>query len=101
MVVINILYGLANVDDDDRHRAMDAAYAVLKAAGTTDKEAYAEFVHQWRWLETDEAIKTGKCQDYDELTGLAAVWGEAERAADIALTEGWADPDGASCGISA
>ena len=100
MLTINILHGGSNVETDDRERAEAAALAVLKAAGTTDAEAYAEFLRQWSWLETDEAIEAGKCQCHGDLTGLAAIWAEAEAAADLALTDGWGNPEGASCSIS-
>jgi hypothetical protein len=90
-----------SVSEDDRERAEAAALVVLDRAGTTVAAAYAEFQRQWEWLGTEEAEAAGKCQDYDDLTGLAATWIAAERAADIALTEGWHNPSGASCGISA
>jgi len=96
---VNMIVGRA--DDDDKDRARQAAVAVLDAAGVTIQDAYAEFTRQWEALGTDEAADAGRYQDYDNLTGLARIWVEAERAADLALTAGWANPDGASCGISA
>lgn len=87
-ISLTILHGGASVGDDDRDRAEAAALAVLTQAGTTPRAAYTEFQHQWEALD-----------DYDAMTGLAAVWIEAEKAADGALTEGWARPGGASCGI--
>jgi hypothetical protein len=101
MLTINILHGGSNVETDDRERAEAAALAVLAAAHVTPQTAYAEFLRQWSWLETDEAIEAGKCQCEDDLTGVAAIWAEAERAADLALTDGWENPDGAACWISA
>jgi hypothetical protein len=101
MLIINILHGGSNVETDDRERAEAAAFAVLAAVYATPETAYAEFLRQWSWLETDEAIEAGKCQCEDDLTGLAAIWAEAERAADLALTDGWGHPEGASCSISA
>ena len=98
---INIRHGSRSVGDDDRSRAKDAALAVLDAAGVTPADAYTEFTRQWEALGSDEAADAGRSQDYDNLTGVARIWGEAERAADMALTAGWANPDGASCGISA
>lgn len=98
-ISINIIHG--RVDEDDKHRAETAALAVIEKAGTTVAAAHAEFGRQWEWLGTEEAEAQGKGQDHDDLTGLALVWLDAERAADLALTEGWANPDGASCGISA
>jgi hypothetical protein len=100
MIQINVMYGNSSVGPDDEERARDAAARVLTDAGTTPAAAYAEFQRQWEALGADDA-PAGTCQDYDSLTGLAAVWIEAERAADHALTLGWARPDGASCGISA
>lgn len=87
-ISVNMLYGRA--DDEDRERAATAAVAVLDAAGATISDAFAEFKRQWQDLDS-----------YDGMTGLAALWVEAERAADLALTQGWANPDGAACGISA
>ncbi len=98
-ISINIIHG--RVGEDDKDRAEAAALAVIKRAGTTVQDAFAEFVRQWDWLATEEAEEQGKAQDYDDLTGLAAIWIEAEKAADRALTEGWHNPDGASCSISA
>jgi hypothetical protein len=100
-ISINILHGNSSVGDDDRLRAEAAALASLAAAGITAAAAYAEFQRQWTALGTDEAADAGLCQDYDSLTGLAASWVDAERAADRALTLGWARPDGAACTIAA
>lgn len=100
-ISINILHGSRSVGDDDRSRAEDAALAVLDTACVTVADAHGEFRRQWEALGTDEAADAGRSQDYDSLTGLAALWVEAERAADVALTQGWATPDGASCSIAA
>ncbi|MCW3477529.1 hypothetical protein [Limobrevibacterium gyesilva] len=100
-ISINVLHGLSNVTDDDKERARSAAQAVLNKAGVRAADAYVEFQRQWRELGTAEAAAGGKVQHHDSLTGLAALWILAEQAADIALTEGWADPNGASCSISA
>ena len=86
---LDISYGGSWVDEDDRDRAEAAALAVIAAAGTTAKAAYAEFIRQM-----------GDLDDYDALTGQASVWMEAEAAANCALTERWAG-DGASCTIHA
>jgi len=99
-ISINILHGSSSVQEDDRERAEAAALAVLESAGVTPTAAYAEFMRQWEWLGTEEAEAAGKCQDYDDVTGLAAVWVDAERKADIALTDGWHNENGASCTIS-
>jgi hypothetical protein len=85
---VNMIWGRA--DDEDKDRAAAAAVAVLDAAGVSIADAFAEFKRQWSALDS--------C---DGMTGLAALWVEAEEAADRALTQGWANPDGASCGISA
>jgi hypothetical protein len=87
-ISVNILWGRA--DDEDKDRAAAAAVAVLDAAGVAIADAFAEFQRQWATLDSR-----------DGMTGLAALWAEAEDAADRALTQGWANPDGASCGISA
>jgi hypothetical protein len=87
---INILHGNRSVGDDDRSRAKDAALKALESASVTVADAYAEFQRQW-----------AEFDDYGLMTGLAAVWIEAEQAADLALTAGWANPDGASCSLSA
>lgn len=89
-ISIDIAHGGSNVDADDIHRAETAALAVIAEAGTTPAAAYAEFQRQW-----------AEFDDYELLTGIAAVWVDAERAADCALTEGWANPDGAHCYITA
>ncbi len=96
---INILHGASEVDEDDKDRAEAAALVYFAERGIDPAAAWAEFKRQWAWLETDEANAAGKCQDYDDLTGLAAEWAAAERKADIALTEGWPDTGSASCGI--
>ena len=91
-----------SVTDDDRYRAQAAAEASLAAAGWTAEAAYAAFVAEWAYLETDEAIDAGRFQDYDDMREPGSLaWIDAEKAADCALTEGWANPEGASCGISA
>ena len=88
MVEIHFLSGNHEVTDDDRERAVAAAEAVFAKHGTTGNACSAAFM-EW-WETTDN-------QDYDDSAGLAAVWVEAIRAADVALTLGWARPDGASC----
>ena len=89
-ISIDVLYGNASVADEDRERAENAALAVLASAGVSPAVAAAEYRRQW--LEFD---------DRDKMTGHAALWIVAERAADVALTEGWANPGGASCVLSA
>ena len=76
--------------DDDKARASAAAEAVLDAAGVDYIEAEAEYQRQW--LEFN---------DESPMTGRALTWIEARQAADIALTEGWHNPNGAHCSIFA
>ncbi len=87
---IDVVYGARSVDDEDRDRARAAAARVLNHAGLRAADAYAEYQRQW-----------AEYEDHDMLTGAAAVWRDAEVAADLALTAGWLNPDGASCTISA
>lgn len=89
-VSINVMHGNSEVRDDDIYRAQDAAAAVFAMQSADEDECFAEFKRQWEALDS-----------YDGMTGLAAIWVEAERAADRALTKGWADTSGASCSISA
>jgi hypothetical protein len=87
-ISINILHGSASVTNEDRERAEAAA---LKVLGSVEPgTAYAEYQRQWSDLDST-----------DDMTGLAALWIAAEKAADLALTDGWHNPDGAACSISA
>ncbi len=84
---IEITHGNSSVQEDDLDRAEAAALEVL---GNRDIEAvYREFQRQWDVFDS-----------YDEMTGDAALWVEAEKAANVALTKGWHNPNGAGCGIS-
>ena len=74
--------------DKDEARAIAAAESVLDDAGVSYEKAYSEFLRQ---LE--------KHGDPDKYDGLAALWLKAERAANIALTQGWHNPEGAHCYI--
>lgn len=76
--------------DQDEARASAAAEKVLDDAGVDYAEAEAEYQRQW--LEFD---------DEAPMTGLALVWIKARQSADLALTEGWHNTDGASCSIVA
>lgn len=87
-ISINVISGRA--DQEDLDRAAAAAVAALDEAGVHAADAYAEFQRQW-----------AEFDDYEPMTGLARVWVNAEQAADLALTAGWARPDGASCSITA
>ena len=88
MISVSLLYGRA--DDDDKDRAREAASDFLAARGISPAEACAEYRRQWEAYD-DEA----------KMHGMAAVWIEARQAADLALTDGWANPDGAACTIDA
>lgn len=90
MIRIEIIEGHRYVQADDRDRAEEAAAKVLADAAANVAEAAAEYRRQWE-LYDDEA----------PMTGLARVWCDASRAADRALTEGWARPDGAPCTLDA
>lgn len=76
--------------DEDESRASAAAEKILDAAGVNYADAETEYQRQW--LEFD---------DEASMTGLALIWIKARQAADIALTEGWHNPNGASCSIMA
>jgi hypothetical protein len=85
---INVDFGNSSVQADDIDRAERAALGIL--AGRNVDEVHAEYQRQW--LEFD---------DEAPMTGDALLWIEARNAADAALTEGWHNPNGASCSISA
>ena len=99
-ISLNIIYGAASVTDEDRERAIAAAYFVLDQHGITVPDAAGEFRAQWQYLGDENAIDV-RVQDYEHLTGAAKIWVEAEAAADRALTLGWHDPSGASCALTA
>ena len=90
-IAIEWTFGRPNTGaNEDEARASTAAEKVLDAAGVNYAEAEAEYQRQW--LEFD---------DEAPMTGLALTWIKARQAADIALTEGWHNTDGASCDIVA
>lgn len=90
MIVIEIVTGSAFVETEDKFRAQVAAEEFLAKAGIPEKAAEYEYQRQWEEFDVE-----------DPMTGLALAWIEARRAADVALTQGWGDPDGASCEIVA
>ena len=92
MVEIHVLRGSHEVKNDDWERAVAAADAVFTLNKTTSDACGAAF-YAW-WCSTED-------QNYDSATGLAAIWVQAERAANTALTLGWARPDGALCALIA
>lgn len=75
---------------DDEARAEAEARRVFDEAGADPVDAFEAYKAQW--LELD---------DEEPMTGLARVWIAARCAANIALTAGWHDPNGAGCDISA
>ena len=85
---IDIVEGNSEVTSDDLHRAEDAALTVL--IGRDINSVYAEFQRQW-----------AEFDDYSLLTGDARLWVNAERAANEALTAGWANPGNAWGGLRA
>ena len=87
-ISVEICFGNRDVTDDDIRRAEDAALTVL--TGRDIDSVYAEFKRQW-----------AEFDDYSLLTGDARLWVDAERAANAALTEGWANPGNALCGLRA
>ena len=87
-IAITMISGRA--DDEDTDRAKLAAAQFLSNAGVTVADAAAEYRRQWQQFD-----------DEKPMTGLARTWVDAGRAADLALTEGWADPNGASCNLDA
>ena len=89
---IEVTYGNRHVRESDLNRAEAAALQYLADHGETPLSAHTEFQRQWTALEDS-------CQDYSYLTGAALVWVDAGSAADVTLTDGWHDPDGASCCI--
>lgn len=80
-IAIEWISGRGNAEDESR--AEDVALAVFKAAGVDPADAQSEYERQW--IEFD---------DQGPMTGLALVWIKAERAANLAATETWDNPDG-------
>lgn len=87
-IQIEITHG--RVDEEDRERAETAALKVLSDAGVSVKQAFSAYKTQWL-----------ADVNRDDMTGDALHWIAAEDAANLALTDGWANSDGAGCGISA
>lgn len=74
--------------EQDEERAEAAALAVLERHGVTPEAAHESYRVQW-----------SEHEDRDRMTGPALAWIEAERAADIAATEGWDKPGRAHVSI--
>lgn len=87
---IELTRGNADVKQDDISRAEHAAHDYFTARGIDGCEAQAEYQRQWRALDS-----------HDGMTGLALDFLAASDAACRALTDGWHNPDGASCTIIA
>lgn len=87
MTKIYIASHHGKIDETDRARAVEAAEAAL--VGIDAKAAYAAYSAA---VEADTDPR-----DYSD---LAAAWDRADSAANIALTEGWHDPNGASVEIA-
>lgn len=87
-IQIDVFFGSESARPEDRARAAAAALRVL---GDVDPaEAYAEYQRQFAVLDGIAGM-----------TGLAALWERAEAEANIALTEGWHNPNGGACTIYA
>ena len=88
---IEMLHGRA--DDEDKERAFDAAMKILDTLpdDVTVKDALVEMMKQSEEGATRE----------EEYTGIAAIVLRADMEANLALTEGWHNPNGASCAVAA
>lgn len=88
-ITIHWSHGCPKDPTEDEARAAEAAYRVL---GDNDPLAASiAFGEQVEQFDGDE----------DQMTGLAALWRDAQKAADLAATQGWRDPDGGSVYLSA
>ena len=81
---VTVCYQGHEVNASDVWRANDAAMAAFKAAGVIPADAVAAFRAQWAEFDC-----------IDPMHGAALVYIAARSAADIALTEGWHNPEGA------
>lgn len=98
MLKIIVLNGWKVVMQEDKDRAIRAATEFFFKAGINPSEARAEFVRQMAELAVHEP--PNRMPDRDKLTGIAATWHAAEKAANVALTEGWMRTDGATCMVT-
>ena len=87
-ISISILYGVSAVTQDDMYRAEHAAQDYFIGHKVDGMAAQSEYKKQWDELDSE-----------DGMTGLALEFIAARTAADLALTQGWVSPDGASCSI--
>ena len=88
MARIKIIHNSSIVEADDVERAIAAAEDIFDSYGTSAKAAFSEF--EWQRKELG----------FDQIGGLAEAWVEAQKAADLALTENWTNPGSISCEIS-
>lgn len=88
---LDIDSGSRSVEPADIDRALTAAARVLRDA----RADVLACQYEWRRFRRSDC----GCDDYAQ--GEARVWLEAQQAADIALTAGWHDPNGASCTLYA
>lgn len=87
MLNLNFTHGAQFATQEDIDRAIEAADDIFRQYGADPQAAYV-------------AYRAQRDSDVDVLTGLADVWACAELAADLALTEGWPNPDGAAVYLS-
>lgn len=95
VIKITVLTGRAVVSPEDIERASRAAAQFFLEAEVDPAVAWKDFTAQMAVLAKD--VPPNKMGDKEKLTGIAAIWRAAEKAANKALTEGWMRPDGASC----
>lgn len=74
----------------DESRAEDAARAVFDKAGIDPMDAQAVYRDQWEEFD-----------DEKPMTGLALIWVDATKAANVALTSTWEIKNRAECSIEA
>lgn len=83
-IIVYWNHGCPSNSTEDEARAIAAAEKVL---GSIDPLAAS--------LAYEAQLDT--VDDLSEMTGLAGLWRDAEQAANVALTQGWHDPDAGSC----
>ena len=86
---IKIIHNSSLVEAADVERAIAAAEDVFAFYGTSAQAAFREFEWQRKELGFDQIAG-----------GLAEAWVEANKAAALALTDGWTNPGSISCEIS-
>lgn len=86
---IEIVTGSQFVGPDDLHRAEHAIDAALAREGIETTEQLSAAL--------DEYVKRSECETCDDQ--MADRYERIVSAGDIALTEGWGDPNGASLSI--